>query len=121
MQRIKSYSIFTSRQTDTHTQTHTDRHTQTDAHRQTHTPRRTQTDAHRQTHTDRRTQTDAHRQTHTDRCTFCIPICMGKIYFYMEIYTFHYTMFLLALCSLTSFVKDKLITKLQYLKKSGLV
>ena len=45
MQRIKSYSIFTVRQTD----------------------------------------------TQTDRRTFCIPICTGEIFFYMEIYTFHNT------------------------------
>ena len=58
MQRIKSYSIFTARQT--------------------------------------------HRQT--DRCTFCIPICTGEIFFYMEIYTFHYTTFLCSLRSLTHFI-----------------
>ena len=50
MQRIKSYSNFTVRQTD----------------------------------------------TQTERRTFCIPICTGEIFFYMEIYTFQYT----------SFVKD---------------
>ena len=35
-------------------------------------------------------QTDTH---YTDRRTFCIPIRMGDIFFYMEIYIFHYTTF----------------------------
>ena len=39
-----------------------------------------------------------------DRHTFCIPICTSKIFFYMEIYTFYYTLFLCSLCSLTHFV-----------------
>ena len=43
-----------------------------------------------------------------DRHTFCIPICAGKIFFYTEIYTFHYTTFLCLLCSLTPFVFEGL-------------
>ena len=45
----------------------------------------------------------AFRQTHW--CT-SLGICMGKIFLYMEIYTFHYALFLHLLCSLTLFIKD---------------
>ena len=66
MQRIKSYSIFTVRQTDR--------------------------------------QTDRHTDTQTHRRTFCIPICTGEIFFYMEIYTFHNTTWVSLLRSLTHFI-----------------
>ena len=45
---------------------------------------------------------------HTDRCAFCIPTCMGEIFFYIEIYTFHYTTFLRLLCLLTHFICEGL-------------
>ena len=92
MQQIKSYSIFTVRQTDRHTD--------------------------RQTHRQTDTQTDRH----TDRRTFCIPICTGEIFFYMEIYTFQNTTWVSELRSLTHSLRLWRITFLinfgsQYLKQ----
>ena len=65
-------------------------------------------------------QTDTDRQTH--RRTFCIPICTGEIFFYMEIYTFHNTTWVSELRSLTHFVCEGLtipsFTKVEpFLKK----
>ena len=55
-------------------------------------------------------QTDRQTDRYTDRHTFCIPICTGEIFFYMEIYTFHNTTWVSELRSLTHFVCEGLIS-----------
>ena len=62
-QEIYSHDCFA------HTQTQTDSHTQTDTDRQPHADSHTQTATRRQTHADRHTQTDTRRQPHADRHT----------------------------------------------------